>query len=96
MKGDRVVWTLFSKMRATKHGTVDRDHDSGSCLYVNWDDGGVLSPSASSARYCERLNAPTASAWLCSWIVRNLLTEDQLDAVPPLTGRSLRFMREPD
>ena len=95
-KGDRVVWTLFPGMRAPRYGTVNRDHDGGSCLYVNWDGDGVLNPAASAAHYCELLDAPVASEWLCSWIVRRLLTEDQLDAVPPHTGRSLRFMREPD
>ena len=93
-KGQRVWWSFPYNAPFEKQGTVDRDQEGGGSVYVNWDWSPALNPACSCAAYCEVMGAPVYSEDLCRWIIDNVLTEEQLDVVPPGRGASLRFTNE--
>ncbi len=86
-EGDRVYVTRWNGKQC--HGTVSHasDPDIG-CTWVIYDGEDFV--AASSTQRLRLYQEPAPDVELLEWVIRNLLTEEQLDVTPPGRRQSLR------
>lgn len=88
-KGQRVRWGGFSA-NGSDYGTVIEDQTCDRYVSVKWDSSPSINSGACPSM-CYLVGGPILSAELCEWIIRNLLTEEQLDVVRKGDAYPLRY-----